>query len=322
MDALDVRIVRELGIMPFSVWPHPPTALKPRAIAERLHVSVDAVKDRLRGLERDGVIRGYEIYPNFRHFGLQLASYRFRLTDEAKRVRATQDAENADGVFLITGFLGSDVCIDICHRSPQELQRRMSLLSRLMGDATPTAFYEYALPPVPRELSPLDWRILQAMRGDPRRSLDELADDIGVSGRTVKRRYERMAQEGAFDIVANFDPGALQGYTLFLLMLSLRPGATERESRSALNAFGDRWFYSWSPPGLPNSSIYAAMLGASMGEIEAVRREAETISVVARAETLVPVDLRSNARWIDEAIAERARAGSRIVEADERHSMN
>jgi len=306
MDALDVRIVRQLGIQPFAMWPHHPDELKPSALAKRLDVSVDAVKDRLRRMEREGVLHGYEIYPNFRHADFEVSSYHFRLTDEGKRARAAQDAEKVDGVLGITGFLGTDVCVDICYQSPQELQRRMSLLSRLMADAPPNTFFDYPLPPVHRDLSPLDWRILQALRGNARRSLEEVAEAIGVSARTVKRRFERMAKEGAFDVVAKFDPGALRGYTFFLLMVSLRRGSNERELKAILNTFADRWFFSWTPPGAANANLYVTMLSPSFGDVESLRREAETIAGVARAECLVPVEMRMNAAWIDRLIAERA----------------
>ncbi len=313
MDALDVGIVRELGIMPFAVWPHAPEGLRPSALAKRFGVSIDAVKDRIRRLESEGVLKGSEIYPNFRHFGLDVTSYRFRLPDEGKRARATRDAETVDGVFSVTAFMGSDVCVDICHTDPTELQRRMSLLSRLMDDAAPRSFFGYALPPVARALSPLDWRIIQALRGHARRSLDEVAEAVGVSARTVKRRFDRMAKEGAFDIVAVFDPGALRGYTFFLLMASLRAPAGEREVRAVLSAFADRWFVSWTPPGVSEASLYIALLAPSVGEVEALRREAETISCVTRAECLIPVDLRTNGVWIDRMIAERAAIRTRAA---------
>lgn len=306
MDAIDIRIVRELGFQPFASWPHPPDQMRPAALAKLLGLGVDAVKERLRRLHREGIIRGYEIYPNFRHFASAVTSYRFRLANEAQRARAVQDAERVDGVCGVIGFMGSDLCVDVCHSTPQELDRRLSLLSSLMGDNPPDGFFDYAMPAVVRPLSPLDWRIIQALRGNAQRSLDEVAEDIGVTGRTVKRRYERMVQEGAFDVVANFDPGALRNYVLVLLLLTLRGPVAPGERAAVLGSFDGRWFHAWTPPGSASASLFVAVLAPSFGDVEALRREAQSLSGVERAECLVPVHLHANMGWIDEAIRHRA----------------
>lgn len=307
VDDVDVGTLRSLGLQGFQTWPHGPNDLKPSVIAKRLGMSVDAVRDRIARMEKSGIIAGYELTPNLRLFGHEVTSFHFRLAEGTRRGRTLKEAEAVDGVCSVTGFLSHDVCIDIAHRTPEELERRVQVLGRLLGDASPYSWYEFRLPRMRRELSHIDWRILQAMRGRGRRSLDEVAAELRVSAKTVKRRYDQMAKDGAFDVTANVDPGAFSGQILFLLFLHLRRGATDREVQALLGTYADRWFFSGTPPGGAQRSVYVALLTRSMRDADALAREAESIPGVDRAEALLPVHLVPTVAWIDEAIAERVR---------------
>jgi DNA-binding Lrp family transcriptional regulator len=306
VDATDVRLVRELGLQPFLNWPRHPDDLKPASLAKRLGLGVDAVKERLRRLEREGILQGFEIFPNFRHFGLQVSSVRFRLADEGARARAMTEVQAVDGVQAVTGFLGTELCVDLCHRNPTEMTRRAGVLSRLMGDATYLGACDYPLPPVDHELSPFDWRILQALRGQPRRRLEDVAESLGVSARTVKRRFERMAKAGDFDIVANVDPGALRNSIMAFLLVHLRPDATKAEGEAVVASLPERWFHVWMPGHKPD--FFAAVVAASMGELEELRRQTESLPGVVMVESRIPVDMHTDMRWIDEWIRERAKS--------------
>lgn len=311
MDAIDLGILRALGFQGFLNWPHGPEDLKPSRIGKRLGLGVDAVRERIARLEASGVIAGYEYTPNLRILAHDVTSYHFRLSDQARRSAALAEAAKVDGVTNVLGFLSHDACIDIAHTSQEQLARRVQVVARLLGDASPYAWYEFPLPPVRRSLTPLDWRILHALRREGRAPFEELASKVGVTAKTFKRRHDEMAKEGVFDATAILNPGAVSGQVLFLLFLQLRPGVSEREVQSILQSYQERWFFSGSPPGAPQRSLYFALLARSMSDVDSLAREAESISGVVRAEPLIPVHMESNLEWVDEEIGRRAQGEQR-----------
>lgn len=306
-------ILRCLGFQGFLNWPHGPADLKPSRISKRLGLSVDAVRERIARLEASGVIAGYEYTPNLRVIAHDVTSYHFRLPDNARRNAALTEASKVDGVTNVLGFLSHDACIDIAHSSPDQLSRRVQVVARLMGDASPYAWYEFPLPPVDRNLSALDWRILHQLRRKGRAPFEELAESVGVTAKTFKRRHDVMAKAGVFDVTAILNPGAVAGQVLFLLFLQLRPGVSEREVQSILQAYHQRWFFSGSPPGAPQRSLYFALLARSMSDVDSLAREAESISGVVRAEPLIPVHMESTLNWVDEEIERRANPEQRAT---------
>lgn len=75
-----------------------------------------------------------------------------------------------------------------------------------------------------KELSPIDLRIIASLDDDARKPIAEIADSVGVSARTVRRRLDRMKFEGllTFDIPWDLPSGE----DMFTLMhLNLRRGS-------------------------------------------------------------------------------------------------
>lgn len=67
MDALDVRILRTMGTVPSVPRPKDPDAFKTSHVAESVGTTARTVRTRLRAMEEEGVILGYQILPNLAH---------------------------------------------------------------------------------------------------------------------------------------------------------------------------------------------------------------------------------------------------------------
>jgi DNA-binding Lrp family transcriptional regulator len=75
-----------------------------------------------------------------------------------------------------------------------------------------------------KELSPLDLRIIAALRGNVRRSASEIAKVIGVTTKTVSRRLDDMISEGSLELHVRWD-STLVGDMYFVAQVTLRDGA-------------------------------------------------------------------------------------------------
>ena len=300
-------ILRHMGLQPFLAWPHPPDNLRPSHIARALGVTPETVKERVSRMEADGVISGYEIYPNLRHLGVHATTYHFRVGEGRPKEQGLADVKNVEGVVGVFDYIGPTVCVDLAYRHPKELERKVGLVARLLdAQALPHPCFDYAPPEVARALTNLDWRIIQALRGQARRRPEDVARGLGVSARTVRRRIERLAAEGSIDIVPRLDTSRISGAVLYELLVTLEedlpadrlPARFERLCRGALCS-------AWPMPERARRCATLLLLARSVSDIERMRREAESTPGVVAVEVLIPAGSVGRPEWIDEAIEAR-----------------
>lgn len=307
LDATDVRILRSMGMLPFQRVPRDLDDLKPPGIAKRLGISQRTIKDRLSRMSDEGVLSGFEAYPNLRLLGLSWKSFHFRVTSRPK-ARVIADVSPVEGLVSVMDFLGPDVCMDLYYRDEGELDRRLRLLTALTGGARPVEWFDNRMPETATALSPLDWRILCALRGDALKGTEEVAGEVGVTSRTVRRRMGRMLAGGALDVVPVVDFGRASNVIPFALLLVLTSEEAPSTVRALLQMHESRYFWHWRPPTREIASFVVFLHATHTGEIEEMRRRAEGISGVARAEAIVPSGGFENGAWLSDVIARRAAA--------------
>jgi len=76
-------------------------------------------------------------------------------------------------------------------------------------------------------MTPLDLRLLNALRSDTRRPVSEVAEEVGISVKTVKKRLDRLQNEGLAQFSIHWLPDTL-GDTISNVHLTLKNGV-ERE---------------------------------------------------------------------------------------------
>lgn len=304
MDGVDLQIMRRMGLAPFLTWPHPPASIKPAALARSLGTSTDTIKRRLAALRKAGVFHGTQVFPNPRLLGLRMASFHFRLGAAVRRLVPPGAVTKVPGVLGVFDMVGGDRCVDVAFADDGSRDVVRSELAGLLG-AESSHFVDYASP-APTAMTVLDWRIIQALRRAPETSLEEAADKLGVSLRTVKRRFDRMAKDGCLDVIGLWDPGAIQGHLLVDLVFHLAPEAGRPELAAVLNAFRSRWVGQWSPPDQRLGALTLVVVAGSSRELEDYRREGESLPFVERCEVLVLEAARENWEWLDQEIARRA----------------
>lgn len=198
MDATDLGILRAIGIEPFAGLTRDPRPWRAEVLAKTLKISPRLAKDRVARLEREGFVVGYDVQPNLALLGLKSRTYAFELPTRADR-RARLDALPAlDGVMGFVDYVSGWLTVTFTFRDEAEHDRRLASVREHLGGIEPLTWFEPHAPDPGRALTPLEWRILRAIRGDARRPVRDIAQRVGVSTKTVQRRVDRLAAEGAF----------------------------------------------------------------------------------------------------------------------------
>jgi AsnC-type helix-turn-helix domain len=190
MDQLDFKIFRTLGLRPSGNQRGDSNRLNPWVIAKKLGVDGNTVKS--------GFIRYFQIYPNYRLLGIGGGSaYLFELDDPERKNAIINQCALVDGVTEITSFVGNEVCIDFTYHDPKDESRRLKLLLGLTNCKRAEKFYDRVMPPVRFELSNTDWRIIKSLRYNAFKPLSKVAQELGLTTKTVRRRFQRMIDNNA-----------------------------------------------------------------------------------------------------------------------------
>jgi DNA-binding Lrp family transcriptional regulator len=204
MDSLDFAIYRYLspgGEARFWAGRRviDPT-IPARAIAERVGISENGVRTRLRGLSAKGFLRGTIAVPNPSLFGARVFVAELPVKEAAVVDRMFRDLALVEGVVFARDTLDEgdrQIRVHFVSDGDSTTARRTALLRRLSPMSQLRGPQPYWIPPCERELTPLDWRILDAVCRAPDATIAETARSVKVSLKTAARRRHELTEARA-----------------------------------------------------------------------------------------------------------------------------
>ncbi|MEK6975098.1 MAG: AsnC family transcriptional regulator [Candidatus Thermoplasmatota archaeon] len=305
MDALDIRILRTMAIRPFGAEAKDPRMLQPPRLARALGVTVDTVKARLRRMQEAGLLAGFQILPNLRHLQRTGSAWLFQVPEGSDKEAAVQSAREVDGLLGLHDYLGRAICLDFAYRDTDDLRQVLDQCISATGDIRPRRFYDWDMPKVDRSLTAIDWRIIQALRGRAMRPLSEVATELGLALRTVKRRHDQMAHEGSFFIGPLLDPGRARGILLFELVFRLRGEATRATLHGIREAFANELVFAHVPHTGQPWNFNVLLHAESAADVDGLARRGAALPGVEAVEPWLIRQRIEGGRWIDHDIPTR-----------------
>ncbi len=230
-DALDVSILREM----YRGRAVNLTGIDPRLNANRvagaLGVGRARVAARLRAWREGGFLTKYAVWPN----PALLSAVGGWSAIRVRRPRAKSDVFRrvalVDGVVSGLEFLGDWISVAMVGPDEGTLRRRLDVIRNLADVVEAEGPSLWSVRPPGRPLSPLDLRILGALRATPMGSLGAIAHRVGISTRTMTRKYSALIDDQAVWFVPVFDFRALP-YPVVSVNLTLKDRVS-RESTAA-----------------------------------------------------------------------------------------
>jgi Lrp/AsnC family transcriptional regulator, regulator for asnA, asnC and gidA len=312
VDDLDFKIFKAIEFRPYGPSAGDLSRLNPWVIAKKVGADGATVKLRLDKMKRGGFIHYFQIYPNFRLLGLSAGAYEFDLPDVVEKSAAIEKCALVDGVIEIHNFIGPTICIDFAYLDGRDEGRRLELLRQLTRCGDPEKFYERDMPPVDIELSNVDWRIIKALRYHALNPLSQVARELGLSPKTVRRRFERMTRHGAVIIVPVINPADIPNTVTHTLLLYPTLAQREEVLARALGDLGPATFLSRTA-GPGNAMLCLA--ARTISETEENLIKARRIPGMKDAKLLVLKEIREYTQWLDAAIERKIAETSRTGES-------
>jgi DNA-binding Lrp family transcriptional regulator len=197
MDEIDLIIIKKL----FGN-----SRLTYRELADMVELGVSAIYKRIRKLEDDGVINAYTARPSISAlksiwimmFGTSKVKSLENVSKELGQHENVEFVAIAGGKFLyISGFL----------RNISELQDYSSYISKVSQIDNPTiGIINIPYVTIPEPLTTIDYKILRILNRAARKSITDIADVVGLSAKTVRKRLDQMIKNNLVKFSIEYTP--------------------------------------------------------------------------------------------------------------------
>jgi DNA-binding Lrp family transcriptional regulator len=204
-------------------------------LANLLGISVPSVQRRIQTMRQENIIRGFEIRWSLsqkRAVPTMVSGLSKLPSEEIARSLA-----RCDRVMRVFFSGQGRVHIDGVLRSASETEPYLEFVRGAASmnslDTVVQGADAIAGGKQPMELSPLDLRIIVALKEDPRMQVKDLAKAVGITSKTATKRLDRLIDGGAIELTMLWAPTFSSG-VVSVLEIHLREGADALKVRGEI----------------------------------------------------------------------------------------
>ncbi|HII39888.1 MAG TPA: AsnC family transcriptional regulator [Thermoplasmata archaeon] len=234
-----------------------------RELGDRLGLSVAAVHGRIQALRDEGIIKAFTA-----KIGLPRLRATTVLAWGASRTASNDDIlarlKKDDRVYWVAFGGAGVVYVGAYLRTPTELDSYVSFVAKEAELTDPVVGlmpWGSGLPDEP-VLDRADCRILRALHRDARKSIADVAEEIGLSAKTVGRRLGHMMGDGSAELSMEWYPDAANDI-ICMWRLDLKPGTSRDEAATLLmNKYAGNLLFAMPLSNLPGLVLTATWTGS------------------------------------------------------------
>lgn len=229
-------------------------------LADILGLSVNAVHKRIQTLIGQGVIRAFTAKISIS--ALKAIPLVVFGRSEAQSFEAAEKFRKHGFTYWVGVAGGNYLYLGVYLRNITELESYVDFIRKEAKMPDPTVGIEHYVsafqsPLASREatLYPLDYQIIYALHKNARKLISEVAEELGVSARTVRRRLSRLIREGLIELSIEWYPDASNDI-MTIFHLQLKASADKSKTVSLLmEKYSPYTIFFWSFSNLPNQLV-------------------------------------------------------------------
>ena len=249
-------------------------------LAEKLSLSVNAVHKRIQSLIEAGVIRKFTA--KLSALAVNFVPVFISGTSQLSTLQGLPDKLKTQGsIYWLAVGGGKYLYIGANLRNINELESLVSYLRKEAGIAEPTVgimaiptfMFPANLESLDTALCDLDYRIISSLRDNARKAISDIAAELGISAKTVRRRLTRMIKNWLIELSVEWYPDASNDI-ITLFELRLQPDADIGVAYKIFKKYSPKVLFYWSFANIPNTATFAVWTN-SMKELQSIRENIE-----------------------------------------------
>jgi DNA-binding Lrp family transcriptional regulator len=255
-----------------------------RELAEKLNLSVTAVHNRIQVLIDIGIIRKFTARPTI--FAQNAINIFIFGTSKTKLLRDLKPKiEKQGSIYWLAVGGGNVLYIGAYLKNIAELEPLVSFIKETAEMPEPTVGITFS--PIPStlknikietQLCDLDYKIIHSLKDDSRKAISDVAEELEISAKTVRRRLDRMMKNYLIELSIGWYPDASNDI-ISAFHVSLKPDADKNTPNLILQKHYPNALFYWGFSNVPNCYIFLTWSPTSK-EVKDLRESFELESVV------------------------------------------
>lgn len=225
-------------------------------LAARLGLSINAVHKRIKELSEKGIVRAFRARPSLEAVGA-VTVWVYGRSDAADMDQVRVRLQKHDSTYWVAFSGGGYAYVGGYLKDISGLEEYSSFVKSQAGFADPTIGILPSLPrrPPADNLRPLDHLVIGCLSRDSRKPLSDVAKEVGVSSKTVRRRLAWMIEKRLIDLTIDWYPDESNDI-IAICHIGLEPDIDKMKFSFALNErFGSKVLFSFPFANLPNQLV-------------------------------------------------------------------
>ena len=190
MDEIDLTILKKLLEN---------SRLTYRELAEITNMSVSATHKRIKNLVDDKIINAFTARPSPIALKYLIVSI-FGKSNAKSMDTVSKELGQHENIFIIAIASGKILYITGFLRDITSLRDYSAYVSKIANISEPTiGIMNIPYITTPEPLTTIDYKILKTLNRDARKPITDVAEDVGISTNTVRKRLVRMIENNLVD---------------------------------------------------------------------------------------------------------------------------
>jgi DNA-binding Lrp family transcriptional regulator len=274
-----------------------------RELGEHLNLSANAIHKRIHELQEIGVIHTFTARISLSAFEHAVSVYVWGQSDSKSLGENIQILGKNNNIYWASIAGKNDVFIGAHLKNMADLEPFIAFIKQEGQMPNPTIGIEFQSGQSSQSinLSSLDIRIIDSLHKDSRKRISEVAEELGISAKTVKRRLTKMISEGSIEMSLEWYPDKSNDI-LTIFQMHLKPTFEKNDVLPNLqNNYSPSLLFSLSVSNLPNLLLCVVWTN-SMKEIRDLRDSFENEDVFESIEPVILYDGYLFDTWRDEIL--------------------
>ena len=255
-----------------------------RHLADQLGLSVNAVHKRIQVLIKSGVITSFTAKPSLAALGAY-SVHIFGRSDSTSLSDSMDILGAHESTYWVSVAGGNRLYVGGYLQDISELASYSENVSEVGGFRNPTVGLIHTgglgdtssvnTPRIESSFQPLDYEIIYVLRNDCRKAITDVAEEIGVSAKTARRRLKRMMDGGMIDLSLEWYPDKSNDIITFFHP-ELAQGHSKNEViRLIYNKYSPNIVFVMSYSNLP-LQMWGVLWASMMSEMREIGERLET----------------------------------------------
>ncbi len=250
-----------------------------RELGEKLNLSVTAVHNRIQTLIEIGIIRKFTTRISiFAKKAIPLLIFGSSKTNSINNVK--QKIEKHNRIYWLAVGGGNVLYIGAYLENITELDGIVRFVKERAEMPEPTVGITVSPMPMIKQnfdsqigFCELDYKIVRSLKDDSRKAVSIIAEELGVSTKTVRRRLNRMIKNYLVEFSIDWYPDASNDL-ISIFHVQLKSDANPNAANLILQKYYPNTLFYWGLSNIPNSYIFMVWTPTSK-ELKTIRENLE-----------------------------------------------